>query len=104
MGGNKYENSIGQIKNSVEQGMPFDQACSVITAENIEVREMIINNSLKLLITEMHYGKGMPLKQIAMKLRLSLSRLINAKESMKEGELTAPAVLSSQVTGRPDIV
>jgi hypothetical protein len=101
---NKYEDAMRQVRNSVEQGLPFDQACSLITVENIEVREMVINNSLRLLIAEMHYKNGMPLKQLAMKLRLSLSRLMNAKESMKEGELTAPACLSSQMTGRPDTI
>ena len=79
-----YENAIKKIKNAVEQGLSFDQACSLITVDDTELRESVRNDSLKAIIAEMHLSRGLPLKNLAMRLRLSLSRLLNAREGMSE--------------------
>ncbi len=87
-----YEDSIQKIRRAVEQGLSFNEACSLIAVEDIGLRESIINDSLKAIIAEMHLSRGLPLKHIAMKLRLSLSRLLNAKERLPgEGEEIGPA-------------
>jgi hypothetical protein len=84
-----HENTIGKIKTAIEQGLSFDQACSALNIEDTGLRASIVNDSLKVLVADMHFSKGMPLKQLAMKLRLPLSRIINTKESMgKEAEET----------------
>ncbi len=76
------EKSISRIRQSVGEGLSFDQACSLIFIDNKELREAVISESLKILIVEFHIFKGIPLKQLAMKLRLSMSRLLKEKESM----------------------
>ncbi|MCL5022165.1 MAG: hypothetical protein M1497_02145 [Nitrospirae bacterium] len=77
-----YQDSIEKIGSAVEQGMPFDEACSLITVSDTGLREAIINDSLRALIACQHCAKGIPLKQLAMKLRVSLSRLMNARQGM----------------------
>lgn len=77
-----HENTIGKIKKAIEQGLSFDQACSALDIQDAGLRASIANDSLKILVADMHFSKGMPLKQLAMKLRLPLSRIINTKESM----------------------
>lgn len=75
------DDSIRKIRTAVENGLSFDEACSLIEIADADVRESVVDNALKLLVAEMHHGSGMPLKQLAMKLRLSLSRLMNAKRA-----------------------
>lgn len=77
------EKSIRRIRQAVEQGSSFDQACSLISVENRELKEAIVAESLRTLIAEIHVRKGVPLKQLAMKLQLSMSRLLKAKEVME---------------------
>ncbi|MBI5025496.1 MAG: hypothetical protein HZC12_01975 [Nitrospirae bacterium] len=79
-----YEDSVKKIISDVEQGLSFDAACSVLNPAvcGTEIKESIIDDALKVLIAEMHFSNGVPLKQLAMKLKLSSSKLINAKESM----------------------
>ncbi len=76
------EESIGKIRRAVNNGLSFDQACSLVFIENKEFREAVVSEALKILIAEFHIFRGMPLKQLAMKLRLSMSRLLKEKESM----------------------
>lgn len=84
------DGSIRKIRNAVEKGRSFHEACSLLDIADVDMRESIINDALKLLVAEMHYGNGMPLKQLALKLRLSLSRLLNAKQKIsEEGEVRA---------------
>jgi hypothetical protein len=86
-----YEDSIKKIATAVEQGLSFDQACSLIAVDDSVVRESIGNDSLKVIIAEMHISRGLPLKHLAMRLRLPLSRLLNAKKGMSGdgGEVAA---------------
>jgi len=85
------DDSIRKIRSAVENGLSFNEACSLLEITDMDLRESVVSDSLKLLVAEMHYGNGMPLKQLAMKLRLSLSRLMNARESIKERKEIAPA-------------
>ncbi len=73
-----------KIRQAVEKGMSFDQACSLVTIENGELREAVISEALKIIIAEQHIRRSVPLKQLAMKLRLSMSRLKKAKENMEK--------------------
>lgn len=77
-----YEDSLKKIKDAVDRGLSFDEACSLIAAGDAGARESIISDSLKSIIAEMHYSRGIPLKTLAMRLRVPLSRLLNAKERM----------------------
>ena len=85
------DDSVRKIRNAVENGLSFKDACSLVEISDVEIRDAVVSDALKLLVSEMHYGKGVPLKQLALKLRLSLSCLMNAKESIREGEVIAPA-------------
>lgn len=82
-----HENTIERIKTAIEQGSSFDQACSDLDIDDTALKASIVNDSLKILIADMHLSGGMPLKQLAMKLRLPLSCIINIKKIMgKETE------------------
>ncbi len=90
--GDVCEDSIREIRRTVQEGSSFDEACSLIGVRDPGLREFVINASLKAIIAEMHLSQGLPLKTLAMRLRLPLSRLLNAKKGMQEdiGRLSSP--------------
>ena len=79
-----HADSLKKIMNAVKKGSSFHEACSLINISDVDMRKFIVNDALKLLVSEMHCGSGMPLKQLALKLGVSLSRLLNAKENISE--------------------
>ncbi len=98
------EESIRKIRHAIENGSSFDQACSLISAEHKELKEAIVSESLKSIIADQHVFKGMPLKQLAMKLKLSMSRLIKAKEGMESDREEARLMKDrTGITGRQDL-
>jgi len=95
--------SVTLIKEGVEQGMSFDQACSLVAIKEPELREVVITNALKVIVSEMHLSRGMPLKQLAMMLGLSLSRVINAKERILQDEEASASDEVAGISGSRDI-
>lgn len=81
--------SAAIIKEAVEQGASFDKACSLVAIKDPELRELVFTSALKTLVSEMHFSGRMPLKQLAMKVGVSLSRVINAKERILQDEEVA---------------
>jgi hypothetical protein len=82
----RYRDAVEKIKRAVEQGVPFDQACSDVDIRDREIKEAVARDALRAFISEMHFSEGMPLKQLAMRLKISLSRLMNTKASMQREE------------------
>jgi hypothetical protein len=74
--------TVKKIREAVEQGASFEEACFGIGIQDRGLRESIMKDSLKAIIADMHFSQGLPLKTLAMKLGISLSRLLNAKEGM----------------------
>lgn len=77
-----YIDSVRKITSAVGQGLSFDQACSIVAPDDEKMREAVIDDALKVLIAEMHFSMGMPLKELAVRLSVSLTRIMDAKESM----------------------
>ncbi len=78
------KDAVQKIRDAVEQGLSFDEACTLIEVEDAGLRECVINDSLKAIIIDLHFSRGLPLKTVAMRLRVSLSRLLNAKKGMPD--------------------
>lgn len=96
--------SVARIKEAVEQGMSFDQACSLVVIKDPELREVVLNSALKALVFGMHLSEGMPLRQLAMKLGVSLSRVINTKERILQDEEVAVSDAVAGISGSRDSV
>ena len=91
-----YDDSIKKIRGAVDKGLFFDEACCLIEITDRDLRESVVNEALRLLVAELHCSGGMPLKQLALKLRLSLSRLMNVKESLEISPSGRPGVAGRQ--------
>lgn len=79
-----YRKSIEMIRTNINNGVKFDLACGFINAEDKELRQMIIDDALKIEIAELHYGKRMPLSDVSKRLGVPMKRLLEADHEMME--------------------
>jgi len=79
-----YKKNIEMIRASVNSGVKFDLACEFIAVEDKELKELIIDDALKVHVAEMHYGKGLSLLDVSKALGVSMERLLKANTEMME--------------------
>lgn len=92
-----YRKTIEMISSSIANGMKFDLACEFIEIEDKGLRDMIIDDALKIEIAELHYGKGVSFLDVSKKLGVSMEKLLKANEEMMEDIfLTAQKVPGKQ--------
>ena len=77
-----YNESVKRIQSAVGQGMSFKSAAGLIDVKDEALKALILDDALKVLIARMHFGEGMPLEKLAIKLGLSVQRLEEAKNEM----------------------
>jgi len=77
-----YERAFSVIRNGLAAGLGFDDACSHIDVEDDTLRKLIISDMLKVLITEEHFAKKIPLEELAERWKLDLDRLKRTKNEM----------------------
>lgn len=86
-----YRKSIEMIRSGLGNGLKFSSACELIAVEDMELKNLIIDNALKVEIAELHYGKGLPLIDVSKKLGVSMERLLKANAEMIEDVLNTAA-------------
>ncbi len=78
------------IRSSIVGGVKFDVACELITADK-ELKDMIVDDALKIEIAELHYGKNLPLVEVSRRLGVSMERLLRAIDEMIEDIMNTAA-------------
>jgi hypothetical protein len=89
-----YTESIAAIREGMKNGLTFDKACDAITVEDEGLKEFILDDALKIMIAEMHYGKGVSLSEVARALNIPMSRVSVASLEMLEDAGVAAAELN----------
>lgn len=79
-----YQQAVDTIRGNVKNGITFDLACEFIDVKDEELKQVIIDDALKIEIAEMHYGKGMTLRDVSKALGVSIERLLKATHEMME--------------------
>jgi len=79
-----YDESITAIKNALDEGLGFDEACGRISLDDEAFRNMLIDDYLKISVAEFHFNKGEPLEDLAARFRIPEERLVKAKQEMLE--------------------
>ncbi len=79
-----YKKSIAMIRSNIDNDVKFDLACEFIKIGDKELKDMIIDDALKIEIAELHYGKRIPLRDVAKKLGVEMERLLKANHEMME--------------------
>jgi len=79
-----YDEALAKIRKAIENGLSLSEACSMVDVEDAGLKRFIEDDAVKVIIAEMHYGKSVPLTQIADILKVSLKRLNKANMEMLE--------------------
>lgn len=86
-----YDDAINRLRKALKDGLTFKEACALIEAsfedigaEHKDLKELIIDDFLKICIVELHYEKNMPLKEIALKLAVSHEDIIKMHQIILE--------------------
>jgi hypothetical protein len=78
----QYMLEIKRIREGLAKGLGFDEAAALIGEKDAAVKASIIDDTLKVLIAEEHFAKGVTLEELAQRLKISAERLEASKKSM----------------------
>lgn len=79
-----YDREMNELLRLVKEGATIPDACRKIKTENPEMIQILKDDLLKIMIAELHYGKKMPLNELARKLDVKMSEIMRANEIMIE--------------------
>ena len=79
-----YEEAIKTLKGCVDSGVGYEEAVNKLTVMDAELKQLISDDFLKILIVEMHYEGGMAAKEVASKLGVSVELIMATKNEMLE--------------------
>lgn len=77
-----YEKALAVVRKGLEQGLDFNAACEAIDIEDEKLKASFIDDMLKVLIAEEHFGKSVSLSDLSKKLGVPVDRLESAKKGM----------------------
>lgn len=97
-----YSESIAKIREGMRNGLAFDKACQTIEVADEELREFILDDALKIMIAELHYGKGTNLEEVARILNVSMGKVSLASLEMLEDAGIAAAEQSRKENLKPN--
>lgn len=89
------------IRSNIGNGVKFDLACEFISVNNKELKDMIIDDALKIEIAELHYGKRIPLIDVSKKLGVGMERLLKANNEMMEDIVNAAQSIDEKAPDKP---
>ncbi len=84
-----YEESITRIKEDLDSGLGFDEACSKLVVEDEEFKRLIIDDYLKMTIADLHFNKEQSTQEVADMLKIPETRIANARAEMLDEVLQA---------------
>ncbi len=85
------------IYNGMSRGLGFDDACAGLQVVDPELRQVIIDDYLKVTIAERHFQSGESLEEVARSLKIPLRRVEETRASMlREVQDAAAAVYRTQ--------
>jgi hypothetical protein len=88
-----YREAFAKIREGLENGLGFDEACAAIEVKDGELRKQIIDDMLKVILAEEHFAKDIPLEELAKRLKLKTEFLEMTKQVMFEDiEKSRPTV------------
>lgn len=77
-----YNESMAVIRQGMEKGLGFDEACREITVQDPELRRLIMDDYLKVVIANLHFEGEMSVEEVAKKLKIPVERVLKARQEM----------------------
>ncbi|NOY38937.1 MAG: hypothetical protein GXO95_01475 [Nitrospirae bacterium] len=79
-----YDIEIGKLIKRLQSGQSLDEACSAIEAVDEELKQVIADDVLKIVIAELHYNQGMNFEQVAQRLNITVKQIEDTNRIMIE--------------------
>jgi len=87
---NIYEEAMNKFREAIASGKTLKQAYESYSITDPELKSLIQADFLKILIAELHFGKGQPLEEVAKVLKVSLDLIKETHARMlQEAGVTA---------------
>lgn len=78
----QYMLQIRKIREGLARGLGFDEASALIEEQDEGVKASILDDTLKVLIAEEHFARGIGLEEMAQRMKIPAEKLEAAKKSM----------------------
>lgn len=78
-----YSDAMLKIREGLKSGLNFNEACGAVDMD-AGLKRFVVDDTLKVMIAEMHYAGGIPLPQIAAALKVPLKIIDMANAEMLE--------------------
>lgn len=79
-----YNSALREILANIKSGMTFDEAVERVKVEDSELKALIEDDALKVLIAELCYVSKIPFEELAKMLSLPIERIRKANFEMLE--------------------
>ncbi|QWR77741.1 hypothetical protein [Candidatus Magnetomonas plexicatena] len=79
-----YEEAIRTLTADVERGAGYEDAVNKLAIDDAQLKQLISDDFLKILIVKLHYEEGMSLKEAASKLGVTHELMVATKNEMLE--------------------
>ncbi|MBF0568722.1 MAG: hypothetical protein HQK95_07615 [Nitrospirae bacterium] len=77
-----YDDAMERLNQSMTNGLSLDDAVSRLDIGDEELRRLITEDFLKIFIVQLHYEKGLALKEVAKSMGITYERVMEAHKSM----------------------
>ncbi|GMT47882.1 MAG: hypothetical protein IEMM0007_1448 [bacterium] len=79
-----YDIEIGKLIKRLQSGQSLNEACSAIDVVDEELRQVLADDVLKIVIAELHYNQGMDFEQVAQRLKITVKEIEETNRIMIE--------------------
>ncbi|MBF0609133.1 MAG: hypothetical protein SFH39_18840 [Candidatus Magnetobacterium sp. LHC-1] len=79
-----YDKGIETLRKALASGVSYPEACALLDISDAELKTIITDDFLKISIAELHYGGGMPLKEVARRLSVAYGLIVQTRAIMLE--------------------
>ncbi|MBF0317483.1 MAG: hypothetical protein HQL04_04850 [Nitrospirae bacterium] len=79
-----YDKGIETLRKAFAAGVSYPEACVLLDVSDAELKTIITDDFLKILIAELYYGGGIPLKEVAQRLSVAYELILQTHGIMLE--------------------
>jgi hypothetical protein len=79
-----HAQALEKMQAELAKGLTFNQASGVLADMDKNLRDLVVDDFLKITIAEEHFSKGRSLQQVAISLGLPVTELAAARAAMLE--------------------
>jgi hypothetical protein len=79
-----YDREIERLRELINSGLTYSEACEAIEVEDEELRRIVADDILKVMIAELHYQHRLSFEEVARRLDLPLEKISKTHKVMVE--------------------